>query len=895
MISPCEMKLRVEASDCSNKMISFRQLAAIFLAAFMVLPPGPLLAGTKKGDKLLNQARVEELKGNMEHAYELTGQAVAEDPGDPAYTLQLDRIRFELGNQDIGKARKLRDAGKLAEALAEFQKAYDTDPASDIAMQEIRITKAMIEREKNGAKPGEAGHAAAAPDTSALTPAEYENKIQQERTDALMPVPVLRPLSNDLIDLKMFTRPRTLFETVCASAGINVVFDPDYNTQQTITQPVQIDLKRTNIEAALDEISLVTKSFWKPLNANTIFVSVDNRNNRTLYTDQVVKVFYLSNPTTPQEIQEMLTVLRTVFDVQKVFNYTSQNALVVRCDADTMALVEKEIADLDKPRNEVLIDVMVMQVSNTYARQTGAGIGGTGLSVSGTFAPRASITTPASAADTSAATTSTTTTATTTPATTAGTATTPGASVPFSQLGHISSADYSLSNMPGATFEAMLSDSTTRVLQSPQLRATQNQKSTINIGEKIPIATGSFQSAVGAVGALPAANTQFSFETVGVTLDVTPQIHDNNEISMALDLDVSQVLDRINVGGVSEPEIADNKLTAYVRMRDGEVNLIGGIMQNTNTKSLAGIPGLAHIPLLGRLFSNEDLEKSKTELVIALIPHIVRGPDITASNLRGVASGTSGQIKVSYDTSKLISDGIASAPAAEPAPDGAPASTPVAASEPAPEAPPAAVPAAGPPIVNAPIPANGQLATIGPAMMPPATAPPATAPPPGRIGLGVPGVSVPIRAMPGVAMSPTPGGAARVTLQPASTTASLNSAVTMTIYAENVVNLADVTAQLQYDPKILRVANIVAGDLPGRNSAPLEVSKAVLDDVGRADMRLSRGSNGGTISGSGSLFTVVFQAIGRGNTSVSLTSVGIRNPSGPLTLATPAPASVSVR
>jgi general secretion pathway protein D len=893
-------------------MILFKQLAAVFVAASMILPPAPLLAGTKKGDKLRNQARVEEVKGNLEHAFQLTQQAVAEDAGDPAYTLQMNRIRFELGVQDINKARKLREAGKLAEALAEFQKAYDTDPASDIAGQEIRITKEMIDRVNNG---GKTGGMASKSDTSSLTPAEFARKEQQDLTNALMPVPRLRPLSNDPINLKLVNRPRTLFETLAKVAGINVVFDPDYNTQQTITQPVQIDLSNTTLESALDEISLVTKSFWKPLaggttgESNSIFVSVDNRNNRTLFTDQVVKVFYLSNPTTPQEIQEMLTVLRTVFDVQKVFNYTSQNALVVRCDADTMALVEKEIADLDKPRNEVIVDVMVMQVSSTYSRQTGAGIGGSGLNISGGFAPRASIQTPVSPNSTSAATTSTTTTTTATgitPTTNSdGTTTTPGASIPFSQLGHISTADYSISNLPGATFEAMLSDSTTRVLQSPQVRCAQSAKCSVKIGEKIPIATGSFQSAVGAVGALPAANTQFSFQDVGVTLEINPQIHDNSEVSLHLDLDVSQVLDRINVGGVSQPEIAENKVTADIRLREGEVNLIGGIIQDTNTKSLAGIPGLARIPLLGRLFSNEDLDKNKTELVIALVPHIVRGPDITASNLRGVMSGSSGQIKVSYDTTKLVQDGIATAPPAgainaaasvgSAVPATSPVITPAIVNSPPPTAPPATAPPATAP------PATAPPATAPPATAPPATAPPATAPP-ARIGLGVPGVSVPVMGMPNAVSAgtsaetePSTGGPARVALQPAISTATLNSAVTMTINAENVVNLADVTAQLQYDPKILRVANIVAGELPGRNSAPLEVSKTILDDAGRADMRMSRGPNGGTISGSGSLFTVVFQAIGRGNTSVTLNSVGIRNAMGPVAATTPAPASVNVQ
>jgi general secretion pathway protein D len=728
----------------------FKQLGATVVAALMIFPPVPALAGTRKGDKLRNQARTEEVKGNLEKALDLTNQAVSEDPGDPAYLLQLHRIRFELGVQDITKARKLRDAGKLDEALALYQKAYAADPSSDIALQEIRQTQTMIDRANNGgastsspAAPGQA----AKEDTSNLTPAELSRKEAQTRTDALMPVPVLRPLSRDLIDLKIINRPRVLFETLAARAGITVIFDPDYNTQQTITQPVQIDLHNTTLEAALDELCLITKSFWKPLpssapgESNTIFVSYDNRNNRAQYTDQVVKVFYLQNPTTPQEIQEILTVLRTVFDVQKVFNYTAQNALVVRCDADTMALVEKEIADLDKPRSEVIVDVMIMQVSSTYSRQLGAGLNG--INSTAGFAPRASIQTPASSTNTSTATTSTTTsTAATGTTATTPTTTTPGASIPLSQVGHISSADYSIANLPGATFEAMLSDSTTRVLDSPQLRIMHASKGSINIGEKIPIATGSFQSAVGAVGALPAANTQFSFQQVGVNVEITPQIHGTDQIGMHLDLEISQVLDRINVGGVSEPEIADNKVTTDIQLREGEVSLIGGIIQDTSTKSISGIPGLAHIPLLGRLFSTDDTEKNKTELVIALVPHIVRGPDITASNLKGVSSGSSTQVKVSYDTSKFPYDGATAEPAA---------ATPGSAASPAPASVPVGVTA---PFVGAP-PATAPPVTAPPMTAPPMTPPPATAPPMTAPPATAPRMTAPVpQAIP-------PGGAPR--------------------------------------------------------------------------------------------------------------------------------------
>lgn len=708
--------MRAKAGNGAPKLMDLKKLTITFLSALLVLPPAPLMAGTRKGDKLRNEARTEEAKGNLEKALDLTSQALATDPSDPAYILQFHRVKFELGVKHIVAARKLRDAGKLDEALAEFQKAYDADPASDIAVQEIRRTQDMIDRAKNG------GKASAGQDTRNLTATDLARKEQQDRIDALKPVPFLRPMNPDPINLKINNRPRTLFETLAKYAGINVLFDPDYNTQQTITQPVQLDLVNTTIEAALDTLCIQTKSFWQPRDANTIFVSIDNRNNRQQYSEQVVKIFYLTNPTTPQEIQEMLTVLRTVFDVQKVFNYTAQNALIVRCDADTMALVEKEIADLDKPRSEVLVDVMVMQVSSSYSRQFGMGL--TGINTNAYFAPRASITTPPSTNST--ATTSTTTTPGTTNGTGTGGDNTTTSPIPLSQLSHISTSDYSITNLPGATFEAMLSDSSTRVLQSPQIRATHNAKSSIKIGTKIPIATGSFQSAVGAVGSLPAANTQFSFQDVGVTLEITPEVHDNSEVSMTLDLDVSQVLDRIDVGGVSQPEIADNKVTANIRLREGEVNLIGGIIQDTNRKSITGIPGLARIPVLGRFFGGEDSEKNKTELVIALIPHIVRGPDISASNLKGVASGSANQVRVSYDTRKLNSNSSSSADA------GAVAAPPTV---PANGAPPATAPVGGA------IPAGVPLAppaTAPPATAPPAGAPPATAPPFGRAAIDTP-------------------------------------------------------------------------------------------------------------------------------------------------------------
>ena len=817
-------------------MRRFNHLIVSVLAAVLILPPAPALGKTRKGDRLRNDARAAEVAEDYDKALLLASQAVEEDPSDPSYVLALRRIRFEAGNMHVKKGQQMRDGGQIDAALVEFQKAWATDPASDIAQQEIRRTKAMIDRNK--------GAGATSPEEEkTLSPASLSRRRSQERTDLLLPLPELRPLTADLIDLKMTNRPRVLFETVAKVAGINLLFDSEYNQQQTI-QNVQVDLTRTTLDQALDQLALVTKSFWKPLSANTIFVTVDNPTKRREYAEQVVKVFYMSNITSPQEMQEMLTVLRTVVDVQKVFNYTAQNALVVRAEADTMALVEKLIADLDKPRGEVVVDVVVMTVSSTHVRNITAAFAPGGIRTAVAYGVHAA------AAAASAGTTTTGTAAAATP--------TGIALSKISSVGNIN--QYSLTNLPGAAFEALLSDSSTRVLQAPQIRAVANAKASIKIGDKVPTASGSFQPGIGGIGAgiNPLVNTQFTFIDVGVNVEIQPQIHDNNEVSLHMDLDVSQVKDRIDIGGIQQPEISQNKVVADIRLREGEVNIIGGIIQQTNSRAVTGIPGLSQIPWFGKLFSGENTERNKSELVIALIPHIVRGPEVTESNLRGVAAGNATQIKVNY---------------------AARAAAPVVAS--------AAPPATAPPPAAPPV-------TAPPVTAPAETAPLNAAPPSPALSVLPPQIGQ-TPALP-AAVPGAPAAQARASFAPAVLETQLSSAATVTVNLENATDLASVAAHLQFDPRILRVVNIVAGDLPQRNAAPLQPVRNILNDVGQADVVIARTPADGGISGSGGVFSVVFQAVGRGDTQVSLSFLRTGTAAGKQTpVAMPGPLMVSVR
>jgi general secretion pathway protein D len=372
---------------------------------------------------------------------------------------------------------------------------------------------------------------------------------------------------------------------------------------------------------------------------------------------------------------------------------------------------------------------------------------------------------------------------------------------------------------------------------------------------------------------------------------------------MHIDLDVSQVLDRIDLGGVSEPEIGQNKATADVRLKDGEVNLIGGIIQQTDSKSLNGIPGLASIPVIGRLFSGDTTEKDRTELVIAIIPHILRGQEVTSSNLRGVAAGNATQIKVGYLPRTLAP--AATAPGTAVPADQRNASAP------------AAPPATAPPVGTSALPPAAAPPATAPAMAPPATASPAPTPPgpiPPRIGpnglppgvilpggpqpgAGPPGATSPGGASPGVTPGSAALGAARVSFLPANgLETQLSQSVTVTIYAENVKDLVQSVASLGFDPKILRVTNIVAGDLPQRNGKQVQPAKNILNDSGVAEATLTRGAGDPGVSGSGGLFQIVLQAVGRGNTMLTLKNVSMSAPGGrPIPSNVPPPLAVSVK
>jgi general secretion pathway protein D len=835
-------------------MLFFNRLTAVLLAALLIAPVTPLEARTKKGDKFLASGRAHEDKKEWDAALEDYEKALSEDPNEMVYMMAVDKSRFQAGQMHIDRGLKARVAGQLGEALLEFQKAYSTNPGSAAAEQETVRTQQMIQRERKRVE--ETGRESA-PQDRGLTPVQEAKRNLQDRVNRLQGVPELKP-SSPRTDLKMNgQKSRVIFDTLGKIAGLNVLWDPEYVAPPSKDQ-FNVDFQNTSIEEALDYVAVLTKSFWKALSPNTIFITNDNPNKRRDYEEQVTKVFYLSNVNTPQDLQEIVTAVRGTADCNRLFAYNAQNAIIAKCEADRIALAEKIINDLDKPKSEVVVDIIVMEASSVYTRQLAAAVAANGLSLPIAFTPRSGLRVVSNPATTTPA----TTTPATTPSTTDTTTTTATNAVPLGNLGKITEQDFS-TVLPSGIIQAVMSDARTKVLQAPQVRSVDNQKASLKIGEREPTASGSFQPGIGGVGINPLVNTQFNYIDVGVNVDLTPRVHENGEISMHVELDISNVTGTVNLGGIDQPIIGQRKITHDVRMREGEVNLLGGLINVQDTKSVTGVPGLSSIPLLGKLFQGQSIDRQRRELMIAIIPHIIRRPEITAENLRGVAAGNAQTVKVTMSPRE-------EAPARPPAADsaaapaaGTPSTAPgAAATRPVPPAavtnPPAVTP--GPGVPPAP-----------PATAPPVTTPPATAPP----------ATAPALLPPATALPPVPGavpaGSASVHFQPATVEANLSSAFTVTLVVENGTDVGSAPMAVQFDPKILRINDVTRGEFLANDGQQPVFTKNIMNDTGNVTIQLSRMPNSAGVSGSGNLVSFSFQAIGRGSTSVTVPNLTVRN------------------
>ena len=614
-------------------------------AFFLLLVAVTLPALADKAGTFYTKGKDAEARENYEEAYDLYKQAFDLNPKDLKYKSAYERLRFLAGASHVHRGQLLQDTGKLDEALAEFQKAAEIDPSSPIAVQEIKHTQRMIEEAKSPK-----------PQSSIRT-----NTLDRRLAQAQGPVE-LTNISNVPITLKLAPEDtKMIYETIGKLAGINVLFDPEYTSRS-----IKIELNGVTLQEALRIVALESKTFWRPVTPNTIFVAADNPAKRKELEQSVIKTFYMSNMSQPTELQDVVNAMRQILEITRIQPLPSQDAIVIRGTPDQIILAQKLVDDLDKAKPEVIVDIAIMQVSRDKVKNLGIN-----PPTSATVALQNNI--------------NTSTTTATTPSTTGTVSTTNGTpnQVSLNRIGNLNATDFTVT-IPSATATAMFSDSTVRLLQNPQIRSVNGQKASLKIGERLPVATGSFQPGIGGVGINPLVNTQFQYLDVGVNIDITPTIHANREVTMKVSLDVSSQTSTVNIGGISQPVIGQRKIEHEIRLKEGEASLLGGMLEDQNTRSLSGIPGLANIPILKYLFSQTNTEHSENEVVFVLIPHIVRAVDLDDINSKAIDVGTATSIQlnpanetnVSAQPATTQSGGVGAAPASMQAPaptDNAPA------------------------------------------------------------------------------------------------------------------------------------------------------------------------------------------------------------------------------
>jgi general secretion pathway protein D len=735
-------------------------------------------------------------------AFEAYRGAYNQKPTELKYRIAFQRTRFLASAAHVNKGQELREAGKLDDALAEFEYATKVDPSSFIAIQEARRTKALIDS-KTGAQPP--------------TPPAPASPITKMLEQAGGPVE-LGAVSNQPITLEISNDSKLVYETIGKLAGVNVLFDPDYTSRR-----ITLKLNGVSLQEALDIVAFNSNTFWRPVTPNTIYVAANTPAKRKDIEQNVLKTFYLTNISAPSDLQDITNAMRSLLDFQKVQQVTSQNAIIVRGTPDQVALAEKVIGDMDKGKPEVIVEVAIMQVRRDKLRNLG-------------IQPPASATVTLTGPNSTTTTPTTTTTGTTTPSTTTN-------NVTLNTFNNLKATDFAVA-IPGATANFLYTDSDSKLIQNPQIRASDGQKASLKIGDRVPIATGSIGNPIG--GGFNASaglvNTQFQYIDVGVNIDITPRVFQGREVGMKLVLDVSSVTSFQNIGGIQQPVISQRKIEHDIRLKEGEVNLLGGIFEQTDTKTLSGLPGLAQLPFFKYFFSSENKERVDNEIVFILIPHIVRSQELTDLNQRAIDVGTGTTLELRRVARPASNTPANSAPQSPVAPKPqAPAQQP----------PPQQQPASQPP---------GAAATQAPANGQPQGTPVQTA------SAATPNVPVnPAAATP--ANNPPPG-ATSLRVDPPTLSPTAGSTFTVNVVASGAKDMYSAPVQISYDPNLLQLVNVSNGDLLSRDGQA--VALVHREDAGNIQANATRPPGSGGISGDGILYSITFQAKAKGATSVNI-------------------------
>lgn len=755
--------------------------------------------------------------GDWDSAAAYYRQALQDDPDRPEYKIALERATFAASGMHLDRAKRAEDEGRLEEALRDYRRSLEYNPGNrEIASRAATIERTIRDRIE-----------------AAQPRPEIENLRDQARQASAEPL--LSPTSREPIEFT-FTNASTrdVLNFIGTASGINITYDRDLQDR-----PISVRLEGVTLEEALQQIMISNQLFYKVLNERTILVAQDVAQKRNQYEEQVIRTFYLSHADATEMAQMLVGIVRPpgTAVVPQIYPNKTANTVTVRATGPVVQIIERVLAANDKARAEVVIDVQILEVSRERAKQLGINL--TEYAIGGIFSPEAR---PAGAADED----------------TPGSGTTPGAvgsPAPFNLntiSRGISTADFYLA-IPAAVLNFLESDSQTKVLAKPQLRGAEGQEVSLNLGEDVPVPSTTFTPlATGGANANPL--TSFNYRQLGIIVQMTPRVTYEGDVILDVTVENSGRGADINIAGQNLPAFNSRKLATRLRLRDGESNLIAGLLREDERRALQGFPGIMRTPFLRRLLGSDDTRITQTDIVMLITPRVIRSHELTAQDLSPIYVGTQSNMSLGGGPPPLIGGAESAAPTA---PGTVPGATP--ARPPGPELPAGSGPVPG---------------TTSPTASPPGI-PAAPSPAPGTPPAADPSVQP---AAPVADPAATP---ALLFQAPAQVTMSMppdmrvgGGPYTVPVFVNGANRLSTLTLSMTYNPAVLRVRAVEEGPLMRQGGIAATFTQQVDAAAGRIDIAITRPNDQTGVAGSGIVAAIVVEPVAAGAASFSLSGVG---------------------
>jgi len=534
-------------------------------------------------------------------------KALRLDPDNGSAREGLERAKARATEEHLQKARRFAALGKFEEAVVEYGVAAELSPANTTVDEELRTTRNKLRAKVAVSRDGKT---------------ELQSLI--DRTRDMAPPGLDLPQNIKMPGSLVFrdASSRDVFTAIARLGGISLVFDPQFRDT-----PVTLDLRNASLEDALNAVAGATRTFFRVTAPQTVIVVPDTAAKRREYEEEVVRTFYLSNAD-PKETMDML---RLVLDARRLSLLTATNAIVIKDTPEHIVAASHMLAAIDKAKPEVIIDVQLLEVDRTRLLEYG-------LQIASPNQPgiNGSVTVAADANQT----------------------------LTLQMLKNLSASDILLTNLPGLFYRLLKSDANTRILANPQLRASEGATASARFGDRVPVPVTTFTPiATGGTPQQPIVS--FNYENIGVNIDITPRTHHDDDVTLLLNIAVTNI-SGTGFGGL--PTFGNREIKTQIRLRDGETNLLAGLIRDDERRQVDGIPGLTDLPGVGRIFSNTTKNTQQTDIVLTLTPHIVRVLDLTEADLRPFRVSRDSTLSGGGNLELPVLPAVPPAPSATPSP-----------------------------------------------------------------------------------------------------------------------------------------------------------------------------------------------------------------------------------